>query len=131
HIIIYTTPAPHRSEQLWQWVRRGKDQPIKRREFTWRRGQGSGMLLERTLPNLRFTLAEEEGVTLPDVNIRVRDAFDVEKVTKRFFERFQAEHGVFRAFIKGIEEVNDRDWYTSVMLNRLMFCYFIQKKGLL
>ena len=23
------------------------------------------------------------------------------------------------------------DWYTSLMLNRLMFCYFIQKKGFL
>jgi Eco57I restriction-modification methylase len=129
HIIIYTDKK--KTEQVWQWVRRGKDQPIKRREFGWRVGQTSGILLERVLPTISFSLAEEENLTLPDVTTRATAAFDIEKVTKRFYERFQAEHGAFHAFIKGIKDVADRDWYASVMLNRLMFCYFIQKKGLL
>lgn len=129
HIIIYTDAD--QQEQLWQWVRRGKDQPIKRREFAWRRGQTSGLLLERILPAIAFSLAEEERLTLPDVTVRATAAFDVEKVTKRFYERFQAEHKAFHKFIEGIKDVADRDWYASVMLNRLMFCYFIQKKGLL
>ncbi len=129
HIIIYTDAD--QQEQLWQWVRRGKDQPIKRREFAWRRGQTSGLLLERILPAIAFSLAEEERLTLPDVTVRTTAAFDVEKVTKRFYERFQAEHNAFHKFIEGIKDVAHRDWYASVMLNRLMFCYFIQKKGLL
>lgn len=129
HIVIFTTAKG--TEQVWQWVRRGKDQPIKRREFGWRAGQASGILLERVLPNIAFALAEEERLTLPDVTTRAAAAFDVEKVTKRFFERFQAEHAAFHEFIEGIDQVADRDWYASVMLNRLMFCYFIQMKGLL
>jgi len=128
HIVIFTDG---KSEQVWLWVRRTKGQPTRYRVYGWRRGQPSGTLLERVLPNIAFALAEEERLTLPDVTTRAGAAFDVEKVTKRFFERFQTEHKAFHGFIKGIKSVADRNWYASVMLNRLMFCYFIQKKGLL
>ena len=33
--------------------------------------------------------------------------------------------------MKGITDAADREWYASVMLNRLMFVYFIQRKGFL
>ncbi|MDS3860982.1 Eco57I restriction-modification methylase domain-containing protein [Thermosynechococcaceae cyanobacterium BACA0444] len=62
---------------------------------------------------------------------RVKKAFDVEKVTKQFFKRFEQEHKQFLKFIEGIESDFDRAWYASLMLNRLMFVYFIQKKGFL
>ena len=58
-------------------------------------------------------------------------AFDVDKVTKKFYDRFKAEHAAFLKFIKGIKAEADLQWYTSLMLNRLMFVYFIQKKGFL
>ena len=32
-------------------------------------------------------------------------------------------------YVKGINNENDRRWYTSVILNRLMFVYFLQRKG--
>jgi hypothetical protein len=134
HIIIYANKQ--RTEQVWQWVRRGhgadgQRQPLKRREFNWRNGQASGLLVERVMPSICFSLGEEEKLTLPEVTSRASKAFDVEKVTKKFFERFKAEHEAFHKFIGGIQGVADKDWYASVMLNRLMFCYFIQKKGLL
>ena len=34
-------------------------------------------------------------------------------------------------FIEGITAQGDRDWYASLMLNRMMFVYFIQKKKFL
>ena len=37
----------------------------------------------------------------------------------------------FGNFIDGITEQGDRDWYASLMLNRMMFVYFIQKQGFL
>ena len=58
-------------------------------------------------------------------------AFDVEKVTKRFYERFRAELTAFGKFIEGITAQGDRDWYASLMLNRMMFVYFFQKQGFL
>ena len=74
---------------------------------------------------------EEEGLTLPDVTGRVRAAFDVERVTKRFYDHFKTEHTRFLSFLQGIPDQEIERWYASVMLNRLMFIYFIQKKGFL
>src|SRR5262249_8534785 len=72
---------------------------------------------------------EEERLTLTDVTSRARAGFDVERITRRFYDRFKQEHGVFLNFVKGIADVADREWYASVMLNRLLFVYFIQRKG--
>ena len=59
------------------------------------------------------------------------DAFDVEKVTKKFYDRFEQEHRAFLDFIEGIQNIADREWYASLMLSRMMFIYFIQKRGFL
>ncbi len=87
---------------------------------------------------LSFGLGEE--TTIMDVKERVQGAFLInsENITKDFYRDFQKEHIKFAKFITGIDdEISDikknrkKQWYTSVMLNRLMFCYFIQKKGFL
>ena len=66
-----------------------------------------------------------------DVTGRVRAAFDVERITKKFYDRFKVEHSAFLKFLEGIPDEEMERWYVSVMLNRLMFIYFIQKKGFL
>lgn len=81
----------------------------------------------------------DERTTIMDVVERVQAAFVInsEKITKDFYAGFKKEHTNFAKFISGIDDqIADKDnrnkqWYTSVMLNRLMFCYFIQKKGFL
>ena len=35
---------------------------------------------------------------------RARSAFDVERVTKRFYDIFQKEHAAFLKFLKGIPD---------------------------
>jgi hypothetical protein len=45
--------------------------------------------------------------------------------------RLKTEHAAFLTFIKGITDQGDQEWYASLMLNRLMFVYFIQRKGFL
>jgi hypothetical protein len=62
---------------------------------------------------------------------RARAAFDIERVTKAFYRDFDTHRKAFLKFIDGIGEMADREWYASVMLNRLMFVYFIQCKGFL
>ena len=52
-------------------------------------------------------------------------------MTKRFYERFRKELADFQKFITGITAQGDKDWYASLMLNRMMFVYFIQKQGFL
>lgn len=90
-------------------------------------------LLFQKVSQLTFSLEQEERLTIVDVSKRVNDVFIVnsEKITKQFYDKFKKEHTSFLKFIKGIKEITDQQWYASLMLNRLMFCYFIQKQGFL
>lgn len=99
-----------------------------------------------TLDKARFLFEKMEGLSfgfettfISDVVEKVQAAFLInsERITKDFYAGFKKEHTNFTKFITGIDDhLADKDnknkqWYTSVMLNRLMFCYFIQKKGFL
>ena len=128
HIIIFTDSD--RAMQTWQWVKREPNRPLACREPTYHRDQPGDALIQK-LQILSVELAEEERVNLPQLAGRVRQAFDVDRVTKRFYEHFKEEHAAFLKFVKNIPTESDRDWYASLMLNRLMFVYFIQKKGYL
>ncbi len=126
HILIFVQPKS--KTQTWQWVRHEVGKPDRYRRHTIY-SDHSGEALVQKLDALAFTLDEEAKLTLPEVTGRARRAFDVERVTKRFYDNFQKEHRAFLSFIDGIDEQGDREWYSSIMLNRLMFIYFIQKKG--
>ncbi len=128
HLIIYIDKAG--AVQTWQWVKRESGRPEACREHTYHHEQ-SGEALIQKLRSLVFTLEEEEDLSIVDVTSRTRAAFDVERITKRFYDRFKSEHGAFLKFLKGIPGEELQRWYASVMLNRLMFIYFIQKKGFL
>lgn len=88
----------------------------------------------------RISFELDEHTTIMDVKDRIHEGFIInsEKITKDFYTGFRKEHTNFAKYITGIDdEITDlkknrnKQWYTSVMLNRLMFCYFIQKKGFL
>jgi hypothetical protein len=128
HLIIFTDAA--QTTQIWQWVKREPSKPAACREHTFNKSQTGDALIQK-LEVIAFTLVEEETLVLNDVTRRARAGFDVERVTKRFYEIFQKEHNAFLKFITGITESTDHEWYASVMLNRLMFVYFIQRKGFL
>ncbi len=89
--------------------------------------------LYQKIIQLRYTLEDEETLTIVDVSKKVNDVFSVnsEKITTEFYKQFSIQHKAFRAFIEGIDTEVNKDWYASLMLNRLMFCYFIQKKRFL
>ncbi len=128
HFIIYTDDA--KMEHIWQWVKREPGKPAACREHHYQSEQSGESLIQK-LRTIAFSIEEEEGLTLVDVKGRVRASFDVERVTKRFYDHFKKEHGAFLKFLEGIPDEEMQRWYASVMLNRLMFIYFIQKKGFL
>jgi hypothetical protein len=119
-----------KTQQTWMWVRQELGKPLAPRFEQYQVGQSAERLLQK-LEALAIAFAEEEKLTLVEVAQRVKKAFDVEKVTKKFFTRFEKEHEQFLKFIDGIQSEFDRTWYASLMLNRLMFVYFIQKKNFL
>ncbi len=129
HIIIYRDREA--ATQVWQWVKRpgpGRPKIVREQFYDVRKG---GTPLLQKLERLVFTLDEEASVTLLEVLTRAQGAFDVQRITKRFYDQFKQEHDAFLEFVDGITKRADREWYASVMLNRLMFVYFIQKKGFL
>ena len=129
HLIVFVDAQ--QSKQVWQWVKREPGKSPKPKRWEYVKGQPGDSLLQ-PLQNLAFDLDDEaKGIEISDVTDRARRAFDVEKVTKRFYDRFRTALTAFQGFIEGITDMGDRDWYASLMLNRMMFVYFIQKQGFL
>ncbi|MBI2755848.1 MAG: SAM-dependent methyltransferase [Chloroflexi bacterium] len=128
-LIVFTDQA--RTAQVWQWVKKEPGRPAAFREQAFKAGQAEELLVQK-LDAIAFDIQEAERITsVAEVAARVGASFDVDRVTKRFYERFKAEHQAFLSFVEGIAVVADREWYASLMLNRLMFIYFFQKKGFL
>ena len=82
HIIIYSSPEPRK--QVWQWAVHMPDgRPIRHREHPFFSENPSSAMLDR-LRGIRFSLGEEERVTLSDALDRVRWALDVESELNLF-----------------------------------------------
>lgn len=130
HLIIFHDAK--KTEQVWQLVVRQTGKPTKVTETRYNINQDAELLFQRA-SGIFFELDEEENITIIDVTKKIAANFhqNNEKVTKQFYEKFKKEHTSFLNFITGIDDKLNKDWYASLMLNRLMFCYFIQKKGFL
>ncbi len=130
HLIIFCDSS--QNQQCWQLVVREQGKPTAVRETNYYAHQEPELLFQK-LKGLFFSIDDEEKISIVDVKFSVQEQFNTnaEKVTKRFYDQFKKEHTSFLNFIKGISENIDKDWYASLMLNRLMFIYFIQKKGFL
>lgn len=133
YICIYSIPE----SEHHQWVAPIKN--VEKRELVtieYETAAKADFLFSK-IGGLSFDL--DERTTIMDVKERIQEAFAINSadVTKSFYAGFQKEHKAFAEFICGVDDhiaVKDnrnKQWYTSVMLNRLMFCYFIQKKGFL
>jgi len=129
HLIIYSDDKTH---QIWQLVIREPNKPITNREVQYFTHQTPELLYQK-LSALFVSLEEEDKIRLVDIRSNVYEQFNInaERVTRRFYTEFKTNYSKFISFIKGISEKVDLEWYASLMLDRLMFIYFIQKKGFL
>ena len=124
-----------RSQSVWHWEKiqdKGKASSKKiAREHFYMFGQSGDAMLPKLL-GLHIDMAEfdEYGtMSIAKVVDKLKQSLDVERVTKKFFKEYQNLFIEFVKLIEGIDDPNDRHWYASVVLNRLMFIYFLQKKG--
>ena len=128
NFIIYTDPE--KVTQIWQWARREHGKPTACCEHSYNITQSGDSLIQK-LNAIAFSFEEEGQITLFGVASRVQASFYIERVTRRFYDHFKREHAAFFRFLSDIPDQTMQRWYASVMLNRLMFIYFIQKKGFL
>jgi hypothetical protein len=96
--------------------------------FGWNKGDTHlRTLCEHNLPALAFP--DDRGA---DADAWVRQwaaAFDVEAVTRRFFAEYREVFEQVEAGVKGVPKGEARRLYVQRLFNRLMFLYFIQRKG--
>ena len=129
-VLIFIDAA--RTQSLWHWAKR-QDGKTLSREHLFTRGQPGDLFISK-ISAMVFELSEFDSdgrVALMEVSDRIKTALDVQRVTKRFFTEFQAIHDNLVDLISGIADPHDRRWYASILLNRLMFIYFLQRKGFL
>jgi len=138
HLLIFTDEA--KSRQIWEAQVKEPEKPRRIVSFSWKKGQDPEDLYQR-LSGVFFSFEEDERgeITIIDVveRLKLNFAVNAEKVTKKFYAEFKKHHTSFMDFIEGIDDHikntdnKNKQWYASLMLNRLMFCYFIQRKGFL
>ncbi len=135
NLLIFLDQTDKPSQSLWYWVKRDKDPDTGKPKFISRRheyfrGQPVDLFASK-LKSLVVELSELDArgrMPVLEVLRRMETALDVEKTTRRFFDGYKEQHEQLLLQIQGIDNERDRRWYASVILNRLMFVWFLQKK---
>lgn len=95
----------------WLWVLQCRDsrpRPARR--------PGAASRTAKRLPRasrIVWSLEEEEAITLTDVITGLRNAFDRDRISKNFYEKFKAQHEAFAAFIEGLTAASDKTRYVA------------------
>ncbi len=95
------------------------------REHSYFKDQSTDSLTTK-LASIHIDFEDEPKII--EIGKKLDKAFNTEKVTKRFYQDFKNNHFDFQKHITGIPDEEEKKWYASVILNRLMFIWFLQKK---
>ena len=126
HLIIFRETS---GRQHWQWAVQRPGRTSKLVHLTYSSGRGQA-LIER-LQGLVIELDDQSGLTILGVRQRVAEAFRADRVTRDFYREFSERHTSLADSIQHIPTQDEREWYASILLNRLMFLYFMQRKQFL
>lgn len=129
NLLIFVDHLSDPSQSLWFWMKR-EGKKAQAREHLYLKGQAGDLFLSK-LDGLVVELNDfraDGTVPLLEVTQKLASSLDIERVTKKFYSEFSSLRVEFIDLIEGIERSADRFWYASVLLNRLMFIYFLQKK---
>jgi len=132
NLIVFVDRTDSPSQSLWLWVKRDGAKRFLR-EHLYVKGQPGDLFVSK-ISGIVVDINEldERGAfPLAQLSRRMKAALDVERVTKKFFREFETAHLDFLDCIQGIAVERDRRWYASVLLHRLMFIWFLQKKHFL
>ncbi len=125
-LIIFTEAG----SQIWRWPEPRKAGGTRYVNHEFSNGNPSESLVQR-LAAIAFSFEEEKNLNILKVLERVRASFNSDEVTNNFYKEFEDNQKTLADEIKGIKTPEDRSWYSSLLLNRLMFIYFMQRKGFL
>lgn len=127
HLLIFTEPD---GQQWWQLASPRRTGAAQYAQLLFHPAQ-SGEALWRALRRQFMTHDDYDDLGLADVLDRLDAEWNKAPVTKAFFSGFRAARDRFLQFVKNLPDDGDRHYYVSVLINRLMFIYFIQRRGFL
>lgn len=111
----------------WLWPRKRASGFLAPERYEYATGSIPDYLAQK-LSAISFSVANHaRGITLGQVRDKVRGQFDTSAVTKKFYEEFKKQHESLTSQIHGLPD-SEAHSYSSILLNRLMFIYFLQKK---
>jgi hypothetical protein len=123
----------HSKEDSWFWPKKLASGSLSYERLITGHNQLPDYLAQR-LAGLAFTAKDHQtlGAINPvSVKEKIRGQFESSKVTSDFFKKFKEKHEFLTNEITGIPSVDEASSYSTVILNRLMFIYFLQKKEFL
>ncbi|MDQ2752154.1 MAG: ATP-binding protein, partial [Bacteroidota bacterium] len=125
-IVIFVDKNLERS--LWRW---GKYEGTKRyqREYIYFKGQPAETFLNR-LDSILADITTHKNVGKIQRS-QERKVPESKSYSKTFFEEFEKQRSNFLQCIEGIDNEHGRQWYATVLFTRLIFIYFLQRKGFL
>lgn len=127
NLLIFVNDA--KTQSLWYWMKRENGKKIPRYHYYFK-GQPGDLFLTK-LSNMVFDMGDFDDhgrIPVREVANRLKKALDIETTTKKFYGEYDALRLHFVDLIEGIKDERERHWYASVLLNRLMFIWFLQKK---
>jgi len=130
HLLAYVTADGRQA--TFVWARQRAERKVEMRALPYAVGSPARTTVEQ-LGELAFTLHElglsgEPPVTA--VTDKLNAAFDIDAVTKEFFADYQHVFGELRQELhRATEDLHWAHDYALQILNRLMFLYFVQRKG--
>ena len=119
------------SYQNWHFVNIKYDDEVRNRRLFRRIAVGPDERLHTAAQRINLLDVTNDSMTALDLQKKHDEAFDVEEVTKEFFNTFV---DMFHLLRKDLARSNPAyaaraDEEAQIILDRLMFLYFIQKKG--
>ena len=124
-LVVFSDP----SYQNWHFVNIRYDEEAKNRRLFRRIVIGPDERLHTAAQRISLLDVADERMTALDLQREHDKAFDVEAVTKEFHRDYKTlfEHVVRE--VRGKESYANAYAFSHLLFNRLMFLYFIQRKG--
>jgi len=122
----------HSETEYFQFARfedpKGDSKTPKLQMFGWGPNDHIRTVCEYNLKNLIY----KHGMNEEEATEAVASAFDVSKVSKRFYEDYEKAFEKAKPFIETNSSLTDEDdihQATQILFNRILFLRFIEKKG--
>ncbi|WP_201800129.1 Eco57I restriction-modification methylase domain-containing protein [Beggiatoa leptomitoformis] len=129
NLLIFTDKS---TQAVFFWAKRDGNKTLPREHAYFRGQSGDALISKLAALSVDFSELDDSGdLALVEVLQRLKKALDIEPITKKFYAEFSGFLESFVLEIHGIPDERSRRWYASVLLNRIMFIWFLQKKGFL